>query len=79
MYKFAVINGGVVINSILADSKELAEELSGHQCVHSLEAGIGWTYNAETNEFTAPELETAEEIIEEPLAIDAPTEPVPTE
>ena len=79
MYKFAVISGGIVTNSILADSKELAEELTGSQCVHSLDAGIGWLYNEETQEFTAPESETVEEIAEEVSAIEAPAEETPAE
>ena len=71
MYKFAVINGGIVVNSILADSKEMAEELTGLQCVNTIEAGIGWYFNEETNEFTAPEpIEIIAEIVNEPLAIE---------
>lgn len=47
MSTFAVINDGVVENCIVADSLEIAEEVSGKTCVeYTLEnpAAIGFTY-----------------------------------
>lgn len=76
MYKFCIIDGEVVTDVILADSQELAEQLTGKPCVHSLDAGIGWAYDAETGEFTEPEpVELVAEVINELIAIEeAPTE-----
>jgi hypothetical protein len=47
MPTFAVINEGVVENCIIADSLEIAEEISGKTCAeYTLEnpASIGFTY-----------------------------------
>lgn len=44
---FAVINEGIVENCVVADSLEVAEELTGKVCVeYTLESpvGIGFTY-----------------------------------
>lgn len=70
MYKFAVIEYGVVQNVIIAESAEIAEAVTGKTCVEPLDAGIGWVYNAETGEFTAP---SSLEIVDESV----PTEPEP--
>lgn len=55
---FAVLNGNIVSNVIVADSKEIAEEITNLTCVeYTLEnpAGIGWTYA--DGVFTAPVVE----------------------
>lgn len=56
MANYAVIENNIVTNVIVADSKEIAEEVIGLTCVEYTDknpAGIGWTYNGST--FTAPE------------------------
>lgn len=48
MATFAVIEDGIVINTIVADSQEIAEEHTGKTCVeYTVEkpALIGWTYD----------------------------------
>jgi hypothetical protein len=58
MANYAVINNEKVINVILADSKEIAEEVTGLTCIEYTEenpAGIGWTYDG--TDFTAPVIE----------------------
>ena len=59
---FAVIRNGVVINTILAESKSVAEEVTNQLCIEIEQVptgpGIGWTYNGTS--FTAP-------VIEEPV------------
>lgn len=56
MATYAVINNGLVVNTILAESKEIAEQCNpGFTCLeYTVEnpASIGWTYDG-TN-FTAP-------------------------
>jgi hypothetical protein len=57
---FAVIENELVKNIIVAESKEIAEEVTGKICVQ-IEwvpgaPGIGWTYKDGT--FTAPIVET---------------------
>lgn len=81
MNRFLVIDGDMVVNSIVAESLEIAEQVTGATCVASEEASIGWIYDFETGNFTSPiTVEVAEEIIEETLAIEAPAEePAPTE
>ena len=46
MPNFAVIEDGIVTNTILADSKAIAEEITGRECVEytSASAQIGGTY-----------------------------------
>jgi hypothetical protein len=49
--KFAVIVNGVVDNTIVADSLEIAEAATGKTCVAFSEeslVGIGWLYNGTT-------------------------------
>jgi hypothetical protein len=49
--KFAVIINGVVDNTIVADSLEIAEEATGKTCVEFAEeslVSIGWLYNGTT-------------------------------
>lgn len=48
MSNFAVIKNNVVVNVIVADSKEIAEEATELKCVEITEenpAGIGYTYD----------------------------------
>ena len=55
MANFAVIKDGVVTNVIVADTKEIAELVTGLTCVEYTEekpAGIGWTYDGSV--FTPP-------------------------
>jgi hypothetical protein len=66
MYKFAVIESGVVQNIIIADSQEIAETVTGKIVVQS-EANIGDLYNEETGIFIDPKTigsEISEEIID---------------
>jgi hypothetical protein len=46
MAKFAVIENGVVINTVIADSKAIAEEVTGATCVEftTEPAEVGGTY-----------------------------------
>ena len=59
MANYAVIKDGIVNNVIVADTKEIAEEVTGLTCVEVEHVpgapGIGWSYDG-TN-FTAPVIE----------------------
>lgn len=58
MANYAVINGNIVENIIVADTKEIAEEVTGKTCIEYTDenpAGIGWTYA--DGVFTAPVVE----------------------
>jgi hypothetical protein len=58
MATFAVMNSNIVENIIVADTKEIAEQVTGKECVEytdSNPAGIGWTYA--DGVFTAPVIE----------------------
>jgi hypothetical protein len=59
MANYAVIKDGTVNNIIVADSKEIAESVTGLTCIEfELELGapgVGWTYDG-TN-FSAPVVE----------------------
>jgi hypothetical protein len=60
MATYAVINNGIVENIIIADSKKVAEIVTEKLCVEYTEenpAGIGWSYDAETQTFSAPVVE----------------------
>ena len=53
MAKFAVINNEIVTNVIIADTKEIAEQVTGLTCVEYTDknpAGVGWIYNGSTFE-----------------------------
>ena len=55
MANFAIIEGGVVTNVIVADSLEVAQEVTEKTCAEytaESPAGIGWSYDGTT--FTAP-------------------------
>jgi hypothetical protein len=58
MATFAVIQNNIVTNIIVADTKEIAETVTGSTCVEYTDenpAGIGWTYA--DGVFTAPVVE----------------------
>jgi hypothetical protein len=58
MANYAVINGNIVENVIVADTKEIAEQVIGKECIeytNSNPAGIGYTYA--DGVFTAPVIE----------------------
>lgn len=62
MANFAIIEDGKVTNTILADSKAIAEEVTGKTCVEYTDANpacIGLGYDGTTFEQPAP-------IVEEP-------------
>jgi hypothetical protein len=65
MAYFAVIEEGAVINTIVADSVKIAEEVTKKVCIEfQLEAGgpgIGWNYNG--IEFTAPTNESIQKAL----------------
>jgi len=53
MAMFAVMSGNKVINTIIADTKELAQEVTSSVCIEYTEqnpAAIDWTYNGSTFE-----------------------------
>lgn len=58
MATFAVLGGNKVVNTIVADTVEDAELVSGATCVEYTAdnvAGIGYTYDATTGIFTQDE------------------------
>jgi hypothetical protein len=59
MAKYAVIKNGVVDNVVLAETQEIAEEVTGFTCIEVEHVpgapGIGWSYSGTT--FTAPIVE----------------------
>lgn len=57
MPTFAVLDGNMVSNVIVADDQEAAESALGVRLVpydDDNPAGIGWTYDAETGTFIQP-------------------------
>ena len=57
MATYAVMGGNIVSNVIVADDKEDAAKVMGAELIeYTAEnpAGIGWTYDKETNTFTPP-------------------------
>ena len=53
----AIIENGTVINTIVCESIELAESITGLTAVEYTDenpAGIDWTYNNTTGEFRSP-------------------------
>lgn len=59
---FAVTNGSSITNMIIADSKEIAEEITKSVCIeHTLENPISQTWVWDGTTFVAP-------IVEEPNA-----------
>lgn len=60
MATFAVLNNGQVMNVIIADTKEIAEQVTNHTCVEYTEsnpAAIGHIYDEATVTFSAPVVE----------------------
>ena len=58
MATFAVMNDNTVENIIVADTKEIAEQVTNKTCIEYTDenpAGIGWTYA--DGVFTAPVVE----------------------
>jgi hypothetical protein len=57
MANYAVTHNGLIENTIVADSKEIAEELTGKECLEYTEEnplGIGWTWNESANAWVQP-------------------------
>lgn len=57
MSNFAIIKNNVVLNTIVAESKEIAENLSGNECVEYTKensAHIGLSYSPESGLFEQP-------------------------
>jgi hypothetical protein len=51
MANFAIIENDIVTNVIVADSQEIAQEVTGKTCIEYTEknpAGIGWSYDGKT-------------------------------
>jgi hypothetical protein len=60
MKSFAVVENGVVTNVIVAETLEIAEEVTGQQCVEYDDekvAAIGYTYDPIKDEFVVPSAE----------------------
>jgi hypothetical protein len=58
MANYAVINDNIVENIIVADTKEIAEQVTGKECIEYTDSnpvGIDWTYS--DGVFTAPVVE----------------------
>lgn len=58
MANYAVIEDNKVTNIIVADSKEIAEDVTGYTCIEYTDenpAGIGYTWDG--NNFIQPEIE----------------------
>lgn len=57
MATYAVLNGDMVENVIVAEDKELVEQALNVRLIEYTPdntAGIGWRYDAETGRFTPP-------------------------
>jgi hypothetical protein len=57
MSLFAIVENNVVINIIVAESKEIAETVTKATCVEyetQNDCGIGWVYDAEKKVFISP-------------------------
>ena len=55
---FAIIENSIVVNTIVCETKQLAESITGLTCVEytvSDPAGIDWTYNSTTKKFRSPQ------------------------
>ena len=60
MANYAVIEHGTVTNTIVAESKEIAEEVTGRLCIElpEIDAGLGDTWDGE--KFVKPVVEVEE-------------------
>ena len=78
MKTFAVIENEKVLNTIIADSKAIAEEVTGKTCVEYTESNpacIGLGYNGITFEqHPLPEIIIEEELLPEIIIEEEPTE-----
>jgi hypothetical protein len=68
MSNFAVINGNIVENIIVADTKEIAEEATGKTCVECSEEnpaviGLSWSQESGFEQPPAPEAPESGNII----------------
>jgi hypothetical protein len=53
--KIHIIRDGVVVNTVLASSVEAAQELNpGSVCLEATTGSIGWVYDSEAGEISAP-------------------------
>lgn len=68
MPRFAVMQGNLIVNSIVADSQEIAEEVTGQTCIFS-DLGLGWVYDEKSKEFIAPEQSAVEIVNNTPILI----------
>lgn len=69
MANYAVVQNDKVVNIIVADSKEIAEEVTGLVCIEYTEenpAGIGWDWDGIkfTNPFAIEEPAVEEPVVE---------------
>lgn len=59
MANFAVLSGNTVTNVIVANTLEDAELATNQTCIEYTAdnpAGIGWTYDPDTNTFSPPQV-----------------------
>lgn len=71
MKTFAIISGNIVSNTIVANTLEDALIVASNPVdITGKPVGIGFTYDAETGEFTAPVAPEPEVIVVEPAAIE---------
>lgn len=57
MANYAVIEDNVVVNVIVANSKNIAEEITGRTCIEVTQEnpiGIGWEWSADLNKYVSP-------------------------
>lgn len=58
MTKFAVVTDDTITNIIVADSKEIAEEVTKQKCIEiteGLNASIGYIYDSELDQWINPQ------------------------
>ena len=60
MANYAVIENGTVTNAIVADSKEIAEEVTGRLCIELPEIGFGIGDTWDGEKFVKPVVEVEE-------------------
>lgn len=67
MPNYAIVENKLITNIIVAETKEIAETVTGQTCIElpHYDVGRGWTYEGGT--FTAPVIETP--------VVEASTEP----
>ena len=65
MPNYAVVSGNSIINTIVAESLEIAQEVSKSACIEitsEVPLGIGWIYSEEHSEWYQPLSELAIDI-----------------